>query len=132
MALSVWAQGGLSAAIGAVIVFFTTVIAAQISPVPASIFWSIPFSLMSSIIAFYIANDDITLSYKLLYNSSATMAALVALMIVWGVVMQYYYEDDKRKRYWGSFGWGVLAWLVVTGIYAGIVYGIPNVKQTLY
>ena len=127
-----YAQAAIAASISFVIVFITSIISLFVSPVWGAVFWSLPFSTVSIIIASYLGQQDDSFSYNLLFSASSTMLALVTLMLVFGVGIKNWFPESRVQKYWGSFGIGLAAWFLVNGAFIGIVYGVPSVYKALF
>jgi len=135
-----YAQAALSGLIGFFVVFFVSLLTLVVSPVWGAVFWSIPFSVLASIIIFYATREKPSVSYKLLLSACATMLALVALLLTWGLLIKTWSTDDnpdandasRRKAYWASFGIALVPWLVINAVFVTLVYTVPSVKSALF
>lgn len=134
MALNRLESAAVSAAISATLVFIVSIVTSYLSPVWGSVIWSLPFSTVAVVIGLYLSSTStVTDIEKLLFSFCCALLPLFAFILTWALVSRTTFnEEEKLTRVWASFGVGLCAWLVLTATYLGIVYGVPQIKHSLY
>lgn len=135
MALNRWDSAAVSAVIAGTVIFFVSILTSFVTPVAGAILWSVPFSSTALVIGMYLSETESSVGdiSKMVLNLSVTLIPLFAWLVTWGACTKYVFGDKSRTtRIWASYGLGAVSWLVLTGVFVGLVLGVPSIKHALF